>query len=167
MANRGVVHPLLSTQRHVIAGRDFIARVEADGCRVGVQSDEEGAWWVLGVEPGGLAETGATPGEAYLRFSEAFKDVLSDLAEDAGDFDAFRVAVETFVHEVNRQTEVEWRTAAEAFRKGLVRPEPPFDTLPKKSADTPCTVKVERQDKRAAFKSVDAGIDEPAFARAA
>ena len=82
-------HPIMVTLRDVISGTDFLAGITLAGRAL--MRNEDGQWWMYGVRPAGIAESGGTIDEAFLRFRNRYKEVLFDLAEENKTFDSFRL----------------------------------------------------------------------------
>src|SRR3990167_2856067 len=104
-------YPLLFTFRDKIEGRDFVAEVVAHG-RVLAVEEQEG-WWMYGVQPGDLAESGTTVQEAVAAFRKAFAEILLDIAASATDFSSLRDEIHRWFAAVNEPTAHEWREAVE------------------------------------------------------
>lgn len=111
-------YPLLFGYRDLVAGEGFLAGVALDGRALLV--DEEDGAWVYGVSPGGLAAVGHDHSEATVRFREAYRLVLDDIAASAKSFDEFKAEVESFFAEVSKPTEEAWRRAVEQVRRNEV-----------------------------------------------
>ena len=128
-------YPLLFTFRDKIGGRDFVAEVVAHG-RVLAVEEQEG-WWLYGVQPGDLAESGTTAQEAVAAFRKTFTEILLDIVTSVTDVSALRDEVQRWFAAVNEPTEREWREAVEEVRAGRVTAE-----LQKESAESPRWVEV-------------------------
>jgi predicted RNase H-like HicB family nuclease len=113
------------------------------------KDEEDGKWWVSGVRPGAITESGNTPEEAFLRFRNTYKNVLFDFAEESRTYTAFKEAVESFYYQLDQGEEDRWLSALEDIRSGKVVPEPQFfSQLPKEAPETrPSHITVERLDK--------------------
>src|ERR1039457_2003600 len=81
-------HPLLITLRDAISGDGFLAGITLSG-RALMRKEDDGKWWMYGVRPAGLAESGNTPEETFLRFRGRYKEILFDLAEENHNFNGF------------------------------------------------------------------------------
>ena len=68
---------------------------------------------MYGVNPGGLAASGATVPEAHAAFRRSFREILFDIVEDASSFDDFAAETRRFIEEANAPVEVAWREAVE------------------------------------------------------
>jgi hypothetical protein len=133
------------TFRDAVSGNGFLAGVTLSGRALMVHEDE--AWWIYGVRPGALAETGQTPQEAFLRFRNTYKTVLFDIAAESEDFDGFKRETERFYHEPDNEEERRWVEAFQDLRSGKVQPEAPFTSLPMEPPETrPTQIAVERLD---------------------
>ncbi|MGH8059230.1 MAG: hypothetical protein ACREOH_18680 [Candidatus Entotheonellia bacterium] len=141
------VYPVLFTLREVVSGNGFVAGVYVQGRGSMVFESDEG-WWLYGVEPGGLAESGNTPKEAHLKFVADFKEVLFDIASDATSFEAFKKEVERILTQVNKPEADRWENAVKAIRSGKTPLSDPFmASLPKWKAEDAFKVVVQRLDK--------------------
>lgn len=132
--------PLIFTYRDLVCGSGILAEVRVRGRVLAVQ-ERDGAW-MYGVNPGGLAASGATIPEAHGAFRRSFRAVLFDIAEDASSFDDFAVQTKQFVNEANAPVEVAWREAVEAHRASrfvLGTVARGMETLP---AETPISVDI-------------------------
>jgi hypothetical protein len=132
--------PLLFNFNDIVLGKGFLAGVTMRG-RV-LAAEEDGDWWMYGVQPGDLVAGGTTFTETMAQFYEEFKAVLHDIAEEAPDSGTFRVEVESFFEGVNRPVEQEWLAAVTRFRSGGL-PDLPSDKLSFEPADSPRGVEVE------------------------
>lgn len=130
------VTPFFYRFRDSIFGHGFVAMIDTMGramCEV-----EDGEYIVAGVEPGGLAASGANTDAALAAFRQTFRAVLMDIAAEAPDFDAFHAEVQKFVHETSPATLADWRTAVEVARAKA-------DELPdvaRINPDTPASVAI-------------------------
>src|SRR5271167_4643338 len=91
-------HPILITLQDTISGDGFLARITLSG-RTLMRQEEDGKWWMYGVRPAAVAESGCTVDEAFLRFRQAHTEVLFDIAQESKNFDEFRAEVERFFNE--------------------------------------------------------------------
>jgi hypothetical protein len=138
-------YPLMFTFRDAISGNGFLAGVTLSGRALMVHEDD--AWWIYGVRPGALAETGQTPQETFLKFRNTYKTVLFDMAEDSIDFESLKKEIERFYHEPDDEEEHRWTEAFQAIRSGKVQPEQPFASLPHEAPENrPTQITVERLD---------------------
>ncbi|HSS50128.1 MAG TPA: hypothetical protein VLX28_14415 [Thermoanaerobaculia bacterium] len=130
-------YPLLFARREKVEGNGFIARVAVSG-RVLLTSEEDGEYWVEGVNPGGLAANGKSANEALAQFCQDFLAVLFDIASDAQDFEGFREQVKKFFEDTSKPALQEWEDAVKQVRAGKVNAE----WLTKRSAETKLEVDV-------------------------
>ena len=138
----------LFTFRDKVSGNGFLANIEAVGRLLAVQEEEE-TWWMNGVQPGGIAEGGKNPEEAYAKFRETYRAALFDIALEEADFNGFKSQVENFFNDVCSQTQIEWWDAVEQVKKEKDK----YIGLPIKSADeTKVKIIVEKVEK---FKPSD------------
>lgn len=128
--------PLFFRYRDVVFGRGFAATVETTGRALCVR--EDGEFTMAGVEPGGMAVSGATRQEAQDTFRKNFTMVLFDIANDADSFQSLKAEVERFVHETSPAVLEEWRQAVEASRQ-IVGSDV---DVPRQPADRPATVEI-------------------------
>jgi len=153
MAMKGTAYPLLFTFREPVAGRGFVAGVWVRGRILAVF--EDGEWWFYGVEPGAMAEGGATPQEAYARFLAGLRNYLQDAAAEATSFRAFEAEVGRFFRQIDGVEETRWKTVLRAVRTGEVTADAPFAELPKQSGETPCgLLEFGRLDEANGFEAV-------------
>ena len=93
-------------QIRIISGSHEVGREELDVNWSPVrQSVSDGGY---GVNPGGLAEGGESINDAYWNFRNDYTKVLYDIAEDARNFDEFRLEVIRFFEDTNLPTLKEW-----------------------------------------------------------
>jgi hypothetical protein len=144
-------HPLLFSFRDAITGDGFLGGVTISG-RALMEQESDGQWWMYGVRPGAIAESGRTPDDAFLRFRNRFKEVLFDIAEESKTFDDFKKEIERFFNEPNEIEERRWEDALTLVRKcNATCPPEPFSHLESKTPDTmPAGVSVTRLDQSAA-----------------
>jgi predicted RNase H-like HicB family nuclease len=160
-------YPVMFTVRDAVVGNGFVAGVTVSGRAV--MCEDDGKWWVYGVRPSPVAETGSTPEEAFLRFRNTYKNVLFDLAEDCETYETFRAAVERFYYQPDPEEEERWETAFKAIRMQQTVPEGFFSKLPQQSPETrPTQLTVERIDKESTrYKPTDNVPDFVALPKAA
>jgi hypothetical protein len=138
-------YPLMFTFRDAISGNGFLAGITVSGRALMVHEDDD--WWIYGVRPGAIAESGQTPQEAFLRFRNTYKTVLFDMAEEFTSFDSLKNEVERFYHEPDKEEERRWTEAFQDLRSGKTQPEAPFSSLPQEAPETrPTQITVERLD---------------------
>ena len=138
-------HPLLFTFRDTISGDGFLVGITLSGRALMVNEDEK--WWMYGVRPGAIAESGESPQEAFLRFRNRYKKVLFDVAGERRTFDAFKAEVERFFYEPDFEEERRWEDAVTKIRSCNLTPPPPFHDLPREKPERrPSQISVERLD---------------------
>lgn len=130
-------YPILFGRHELIEGNGFIARVEVSGRALLSREDGE-EFWVEGINPGGFAGKGASPGEALASFCEELRVVLFDIALETSDFDAFKAEVERFFQETNQPALLDWEAAVNDVRDKKVS----SDWLIQRPADSPRGVNV-------------------------
>ncbi|HUO57902.1 MAG TPA: hypothetical protein VMV05_06965 [bacterium] len=135
-------YPLIFKFKDMIAGPGFLAGVQIEGRVLMVEEKEDGVseWWLNGVSPGGIAQEGATPQEAYLNFREFFRGVLEDLAVSTGNFVEFQKSVNNFIMTENKVQAAIWTETRNAIRSGSLKPDGPFSDLDKITVDAPARV---------------------------
>jgi len=126
-------HAIVFSFRDTVEGNGFLARVTTRGRAL--LANDDNSWWVYGVQPGAIADSGDSPQGAYASFRQAFTKVLFDFAAGAANFTEFERDVQAFIAAVDESEEGRWRSAVEALRSGEQEPEAPFDQLPRVNAD--------------------------------
>jgi hypothetical protein len=162
-------YPVMFCFQDAISGNGFLAGVTLTG-RALMTKEPDNKWWVYGVRPGAIAEAGTTPQEAFLRFRNAYKNVLFDMAEGAPDYEAFRDTVEAFYFQPEAEEERAWQEAFEAIRSVTFVPEDDFfGKLPREAPETrPTQLHVARLDKQATrYQPTDNVADYCSLAKAA
>lgn len=160
-------YPLMFTFRDAVSGNGFLAGITLSGRALMIHENDD-KWWVYGVRPGAIAETGETPPEAYLRFRNTYKNLLFDIASESANYDAFKAEVERFYSEPDGEEELRWTSAVEALRSGSLVPEPPFESLLKEPPENrPSSIAVLRLDTAQRFTASDNVPDTYAVATAA
>lgn len=138
--------PLLFRLHTPVIGNGFIADVDMRG-RVLLATpsgpDEERCW-IDGVMPGGVAAGGATIPEAHVELQNAIRGILSEIADESGDFETFQAQVEAFFREVDEEDAAKWSTAVKAVRAGNCGAD--FLPLKKLPAEDERSVKVVKVD---------------------
>jgi hypothetical protein len=154
-------YPLIFGFRELVAGNGFVAGVNIQGRAL--LKDDDGSWWLYGVEPGGISDYGATEHEAYQSFRQSFREVLYDSATLAADFDAFKSDVEGFCGQTNEAWAIEWERARDAIRSGAVTPEGDLVSgLPRQTKDVSCRVEVVRlAEQGRGISATDNSSEEP------
>jgi len=138
-------HPLIFTFRDTISGDGFLAGITLCGRALMLNEDEK--WWMYGVRPGAIAESGGSVQEAILRFRNRYREVLFDIAGDHHTFDAFKKEAERFFYEPDEEEERRWEDAATAIRSQNLCPPPPFGELSREKPESrPSQMSVERLD---------------------
>jgi len=99
-------------------GDGFLATVRLRG-RI-LCEREDGAIWMSGVNPVGVAQYGDTPAAAYGEFRGALLDAVHDFAGWAGSLDEFRREFEAFFRNTSSDLEREWLAARQEIRSGEV-----------------------------------------------
>src|SRR5438445_6252267 len=150
-------HPIMITLRDIISGDGFLAGITLSGRAL--MRHEDGKWWMYGVRPAAIAESGETIEEAFSRFRNRYKEVLVDLAQERTTFDAFKAAVEEFFYESDEDSEDErlWEETLKAIRTEKCDPPEPFANLPREAPESkPSQITVELLSRAGArFKQSD------------
>jgi hypothetical protein len=133
----GTRYPLLFTYRDTLFGNGFLVEVQATNGRA-LCVREGDAYWVYGVNPGGMAAHGEDADAAHGAFRHSFSEILVDLAQGAPSFDAFQTAVQAFFEDTNPGYEAEWRAAVASVKRGDVT----LEGVPLVSADSPRSIVV-------------------------
>jgi hypothetical protein len=137
-------HPIIITLQDTVSGNGFLARITLSGRTL--MRWEDGKWWMYGVRPAAIAESGSNINESFLRFRQAYEGVLFDVAQESKDFDEFRTEVERFFNEGDAD-EQSWENALKAVRDSKMVPPEPFSGLARQSPDSrPVRIEVERLD---------------------
>ena len=151
------VHPILITLRDVISGDGFLAGITLSGRAL--MRWEDDVWWMYGVRPAAIADSGGTIEEAFARFRNRYKEVLFDFAQESRDFEHFKAAVEQFFYEADADGEDErlWEEALKQIRATNCAPPEPFSKLPREYPESkPSQITVERLNRAdARFKPSD------------
>jgi len=117
--------PLFFSHRESVEGNGFVAAISMRGrCLVAREQrdDDAGDAWVFyGVQPCGLSAEGDSLPSAFAEFRESLKDILFGLADEAPNFDQFRLAVEAFFNQTDSDTDL-WLRRAEEIRSGSGEP---------------------------------------------
>jgi hypothetical protein len=138
-------HPLMITLRDAISGDGFLAGITLSG-RALIRKEDDGKWWMYGVRPAAVAESGNTIQEAFSNFRGRYQEILFDLAQENSSFEDFRKEVERFFYEpdANGEDERLWENALTAIRSGSFSPPDEFSGLERKSPETtPSQITVE------------------------
>ncbi len=128
--------PLFFTYRDRVFGKGFIADVLSHGRVLAATEDDE--HWVYGVQPGSFAANGNELADAFRAYRQSFRNVLIDLAEEAGSSAAFKTAVKEMFFDVNILREQEWLSAVDEVRTGKVKLD-----IQQESADSKSYIQVE------------------------
>lgn len=160
-------HPIMITLQDAISGNGFLAGVTLSG-RALMRKEDDGKWWMYGVRPAAIAESGCTPQETFLHFRMRYKEALLDIAQESKSFEAFKAQVERFFYEADADDEDArlWESALATIRKEHIAPPEPFSQLPRESPESkPSQITVERLDQKSGFVPSDNVTD--TLARAA
>ena len=130
---------LLFKFRDKVQGHGYLAGIEVEG-RALLTQDEDGKFWFYGVNPGGMAQNGATPEMAYKNFRVFFSEILADFAEDAKSIREFHLMVSEFMADIDVVEAGRWQAARDALRAGERKPEGDFAKLPMIKEEVPARV---------------------------
>lgn len=146
MPENQIPHPLMFTFRDIISGNQFLVGITLSGRALMVE-ENECEWWIYGVRPGSLAETGKTVDETLARFKAKYLEILFDIAGECPDFESFKTEVERFFYEPDLEEEKRWDDAVKAIRTGSLTPSSLLSKLPREQPETrPSQITVERLD---------------------
>lgn len=135
------------TLQDAISGDGFLAGITLSG-RALMRKEDDEKWWMYGVHPAGIAESGTTIEETFLRFRNKYKETLFDIAQENRSFDTFKAEVERFFYEGDDDEQL-WEKALLAIRSGAIAPPAPFSNLPRESPESkPSQITVERLDRK-------------------
>ena len=110
--------PLFFNYSDLVQGRNFIASVRMIARVVAEHDGEE--WWLNGVHPGAITESGTELNAAAFNFRNALRTIVFEYAQEADSFDAFQKAVAQFFNDTDSASVEEWNAAREAVRSGQV-----------------------------------------------
>jgi hypothetical protein len=128
-------YPVMFTFRDAVSGNGFLSGVTLGGRALIVHEPEDQAWRIYGVRPAPIAESGATPLEAFANFRNAYKNVLFDFAESAPTFEAFKQCAERFYAEPDNDEEKRWNDALQAIRAGNTPIDASLKDVPKEAPE--------------------------------
>lgn len=112
------MYPLFFTFREIVNGAGFIAGVHLRGLALMTQEDD--SWVMTGVQPGCFSEDGDTFEETRLRFRDAFKGIVFDIAEESANYDSFKAALEEILSQPNERAREVWDAAVDAVRQDTI-----------------------------------------------
>jgi hypothetical protein len=125
------VLPLIFGFNDLVMGRGFVADVTTDGR--GTLAIEAGEWWLSGVNPGGVAASGATEAEALASFRSTYRQVLNDSALLANSFEEFSRDVKAIFASTTSELIDGWKGAAVTVHEGAAAG--PLKDLPRRPSD--------------------------------
>lgn len=108
-------YPLVFGIRDPILGTGFVAGVELNGRAL--MREEDGGFWIDGVNPGAISAGGKSPDEAWLKFRQDYRMILFDFAARADSFDDFKKEVERFFWEETPGELEAWLAAVERMKE--------------------------------------------------
>lgn len=110
-------YPLIFKFKGVFQTPVFAAGITVEG-HVLATKEEDGLWWLYGVNPGGMSQSGATLDLAYANFRTFFKGIVEDLAAEALSFEAFQAEVAKFIDDTDVSDSARWLKARAALKAG-------------------------------------------------
>lgn len=131
-----VHYPFMFDFKQPISGNGFLAGVKISGGRA-LMLQEGDQWWMYGVFPATISESGTTANECFLRYMEELKSVLYSFAADAGSYEEFHDQVTSFLGQTSPDADL-WKAAQEKLKAGTVATESGekfIESLPKESPD--------------------------------
>lgn len=155
----GVRLPILFSFRDMLFGNGFVVEVSAQNGRA-VCAQEDDAIWMYGVNPGGMAASGATAIDARREFRKAFSGILQELAREATSFKEFVVLVNEFFNDTNPGSESDWLEAVQRVRTEHLTAE----GLPKVPAESPRKIDIEMREAKQVTASDNSAAFEPQLA---
>ena len=108
-------YPLFLSYQGAIIGNGFVAKINARS-QVLASAERDG-WWLYGVHPGGVAESGDTLDEAHARLGETLRLIFIEIAAESDSFDGFREHVKRFFDETADSVVNEWTAAVQVVRQ--------------------------------------------------
>jgi hypothetical protein len=156
-------YPFLFSFRDLIAGNGFVANVTASG-RVLLVEENDGDWWLFGVQPGGIAGGNPDRNVALDEFKKSYLSVLLDLAAEATSYKQFESEVKRFFAQVSEPFAADWKKALELVRSGELKY--PGIVCIKEAEHAEPRVEVTQINSKTATPDANAGL-EPIYAKAA
>jgi hypothetical protein len=126
-------YPLILNFKELVSGNGFLSEVSGRAHLVMRLEDNE--WWMMGVNPGGIAAKGSTQKEAYTSFCRTFSEVIQDISSDSTSFADFQSKVKAFVSLTDKEEDALFQQSREAIRKGA-EVEAAFQGLKRDTAET-------------------------------
>lgn len=138
------VFPIIFSFIEVVEAEGFKASVNCRGRAIAVF--EDGEWWIHGVEPGGLCESGKTIKDAGDNFKIGFTEFLQDAAFGIDSFEKFAREVKDTFRQKDKVDERRWDRAVEAIRTTDKEDPECFAKAPRLPADSDLYVDVLQLD---------------------
>ncbi len=110
-------YPLIFKFKGVFQTPLFAAGITVEA-HVLAAKEEDGLWWLYGVNPGGMSESGDTLDLAYANFRTFFKGIVEDLAAEASSYEAFQAAVAMFIADTDTVDSAQWLKARAELKAG-------------------------------------------------
>ena len=137
-------YPLIFKFSRPVKTDNFHVAIAAQGRILMKQEFEK--WWVYGVTPGSIAESGRTPTEAYYNFLNSFWGVVADISNEQQDCHSFISALNEFIKAGSAEDEKEWQEARNAVRSGQLSDSDPFLNLEKITREAYPSITYKRLD---------------------
>lgn len=141
------LYPLMFSFSQPVQGSGFAAHVHGDGRAI--VEFEDGEWWCSGVAPGSLTASGTTPAEAYVAFRSLLRQLLEDLAAEAGSYDYFVRDARALLDTVNRPNARQWEEALDALQSGKLKPAHGVEKFERRKATKLEPIAIERLERMA------------------
>lgn len=109
-------YPIFFSFKEVIACGRFKGLIKANGRALLVFEDEK--WWMHGVQPGGMSASADTPEAAFNEFSNAFGNILRDIAGETDCPNKFEKTVRKFFDTIDEEDEKVWLRSRKRIRSG-------------------------------------------------
>ena len=122
----------------LVQGNGYLVGVAVEG-RALMHEEEDGSFWIEGVNPGGFSAIGASSAAAIEDFRRSYRAILFDIASDALSFTDFEHGVREFFEGAAVIPAREWEEAVKDVRAGRVDAE----WLGKRPAESALGIKVE------------------------
>ncbi len=124
-------YPLIFGLRDLVQGEGYLAVVVVEG-RALMHEEDDGSFWIEGVNPSGFSAVGASSADALEDFRRSYRSVLFDIAFDSPSFEELEKGVKAFFDGSPASVVREWDEAVSDVRAGRTD----ADWLVKKSADS-------------------------------
>ena len=75
-------YPIIFGFRDLVQGDGYLAGIAVEG-RALMHEDEDGSYWIEGVNPGGFSAVGKSPAAVLESFRRSYREILFDIATEA------------------------------------------------------------------------------------